>query len=412
MGNNRSKFDSAVKGQSGKNFNRTFDKAAHGEIAKKTPFAYAFNQLTREIRDLTAHGENINDLEPQMRGAFQKFLSDLDLPLAQKNFEALLREKSGDKFKRNDGTVNWYHEFLPILQMLELGQRGRKKGGFDIADLEPYGGLDVLLSTHLRHDSEEDFKSNLAMITEQQSFVDDIFKDGKDRDYAKLDRQALQILINITLISQKRVIQPDGTRGKEDVLQYSSRMVYSEDANPIVFMCKQADICNNFATMLGAPKFDAEKRHNRCNAREDMYGPRYGFADAAMNKWPKFANAINSLDSMMGFMLYPHFRYLESVDLYDKKPSDLPIGIVYRYLPRVTYVNLPKAVHPAHIFLGRMMTSVSPHEEPEKFERLKKFILDVIRPTLMPKKETFPYLTDGQPIMLQSPKPSPIAFKP
>jgi hypothetical protein len=361
---------------------------------KQVPFAYAFDHMIKEIRHLSRGTDSIDQFEPEIRATFTKFLTDLNMPLALKNFEALLQEKSGKKFLRNDGTINWYHELIPLIEMMELARRGRKNGGFDLKDLEPYGGLEVLLCTHLRHDSVEDFiKTNLDMVAQQMTFVNEICE-GKSAAFTEnMHAKALFTMVNIDLMSQKVTELPDGTKVKEDVREYISRLVNSKEANPIVFMCKQADINHNFATLF-APKFTADRRLKRCNEREDMYGPRYGFADLAFRKWPEFAVGMNALDSMMGFMLYPHFRYLESVDLFYKDSSEFPVGIE-RYLRRVMNVHLPAVINPACIFLKRMMSSIDPDAEPEKFERLRHFLQKVIMPPLEPYKERFPFLFEN-----------------
>jgi len=372
---------------------------------KAVPFQYAFDHMIKEIRHLTQHSDDIDSMEPEFRQLFCNFLKSMHMPLAVANFEALLKEKSGAKFKRNDGTVNWYHEFLPILEMLELARRGRKNGGFDLKDLETYGGLEVLISSHLRHDSQEDFfKTDKEMNSHEMDLVDEIQAQAQKFDPVDAIGKTLNILINIDLMSQKKIRQPDGSLIKENVKDYGYRIAHSERANPIAFMGKQGDINHNFATLLGAPKFTAERRAKRCNEREDMYGARYGFADIAVRRWPEFANAINSLDSMMGFMLYPHFRYLESVDRYYKDESDYPVGIE-RYLRRVTSVRLPEAVNPAHIFLKRMMKSVDPVQDPEKYARLQNFMAKVMRPPLEPFKNQFAYFfPDSEPA---APAPQP-----
>lgn len=373
--------------------------------AKRTPFAYAFEQLVKEIKTLTRTDSNIDHFEPEFRAAFRKFLTDLDMPLALKNFDALLAEKSGQKFYRADGTVNWYHEFLPLLEMMELAKRGHKYGGFDLKELDPYGGLEVLICTHLRHDSVEDFTSKEAMIKEQIGFIDEICRDNRAYDKSTANQMANQMVINVDLMSQQWVRQEDGTLKKEDVRIYTHRMVNSEHANPIVFMCKQADINHNFATLFGASKFTPERRAKRCDEREDMYGPRYGFAGKAMEKWKPFASAINALDSMMGFMLYPHFRYLESVDLFYKDSFDYSVG-TERYNRRVVNVQLPEVVNLAHIFLKRINSSVSEQEYPEKFVRLQNFMENIIKPTLLPHKDKFPYLFQNSGMNNDLPQPT------
>jgi hypothetical protein len=368
-----------------------FEKAAVGE--RITPFPVAFDRLVKNIERHTRN-QNIDQAEPQIRQEFLNFLYSQNYYLAAKNFEKLLEEKSGDKFLRNDGTTNWYHEFIPLMAVMYMGRIGNEKGGFDVKDLEPDGGLETAIITHLRHDSIEDqpiYRADPeAFHMELLTSLLAVKLEHPDYDEEKGKAITEQAFINIGLMSQQRVECPEGGTVKESVREYTKRMVASEDANPIVFMLKQADGVHNFATMW-APKFTPEKRLSRCNDREDMYGPRNGYTDAAMERWPRFGKAIKVLDSMMGTMLYTHFRYLESVDRHYKEPDDFPIGIS-RYLSKTMRMGLPEPVNMVHIFVKNLMTSVDKAEEPEKYGRLQTFLENNFRPPFRKHAQKFPYL--------------------
>jgi hypothetical protein len=365
--------------------------------AGKHEFVKAWDPMIKKIGSMTREQPDINRLEPEMRALYIQFLDSLYMKRALKNFELLLAEKSGDKFLRNDGTVNWYHEFIPLLTILEMGRRGKNNGGMNLQDLDAYGGLEVLICTHLRHDSVEDFTVPENLHKEQHD-IGRVLAKNDDALMMMEEAKAHVIIGNIDLMSQKPKIDAhgsimrdhDGKPVKEDVRTYTRRMLVSDAANPAVFMCKQGDICHNLATLFGASKFTDEKRRSRCDKVEDMYGPRYGFADNAAQKWPEFRRAINTLDSLMGFMLYPHFRYLENVDLHYKEPFDSPVGIE-RYIHRVLKINLPEAVNPAHIFLKRLVSSVDPDDH-EKIERLQNYLDKVLLPVLEPHKDRFSYM--------------------
>lgn len=370
----------------------SFGKAAGGE--KATPFALAFDRLSKNI-DRYTRKKNIDEAEPEIRQEFFNFLYSQNYYLAAKNFEKLLEEKSGDKFLRNDGTTNWHHEFVPLMAFMYLTRIGHKEGGLDLADLEEYGGLETAIITHLRHDSIEDqaiYRADPeAFRMELLTSLLAVKEEHPDYDEDKGKAIIEQAFVNISLMSQQRVAGPDGTTIKEPARAYTKRMVASEEANPIVFMLKQADGVHNFATMW-APKFTPEKRLQRCNDREDMYGPRNGYTDVAIQKWPKFQKGIKVLDSMMGTMLYTHFRYLESVDLHYKEPDDFPIGIS-RYLTKTMRMGLHEPVNMVHIFVKNLMTSVDPAEDPEKYGRLQTFLQDNFRPAFPAKHAgKFPYL--------------------
>ncbi len=357
----------------------------------------AYDDLLRDVKFLTNDLDDyhnvlaLNDREEALQASFKNFLHKLEMPLALKNFDALLLEKKNNKFVRNDGSINWFHEFIPLVMVMNLFRLGPKNGGADLRDLDQYGGLECLIVSHLRHDSVEDFTSNDAMIEEQFKFINEIRAINPSYNVGKARETANQSIVNIDLMTQKKEEQADGSFEKEDVVLYTYRMVSSEDANPIVFMLKQADVIHNFATLFGAEKFSPERRLKRCNEREDMYGPRYDFTDAAKEKWKPFRRAINSLDGMMGIMLYPHFRYLQDVDLHYKRPYGIPVGMP-RYMHGALNFKLPEIINPLHIFMKRLAKSVDHTVEPEKYERLQGFMDKVIIPNLEKYPERFQYL--------------------
>ena len=358
-------------------------------------FDAAFDCLCDCLGKAAAKTDNLDKIEPEIRLAFKEFLRAMDMPLALKNFDSLLQEKSGEKFRRNDGTVNWYHEFIPLLMVMSLIRKGHEKNGIDLADIDQHGGLEVLICTHLRHDSVEDHKKSAQLKRELYRMENEIVAQRPNYDRVKLSDQVRRIRGNIGLMTQKIIHNPDGTSTKEDVRNYTARMLNSNQANPIVFILKQADIIVNFATMLGAPKFTPDRRLKRCNEREDMYGPRYGFADLALRRWPRYTPVIKTLDAMMGMMIYPQFRYLESVDLQYKTPSPHPVGI-HRFLNKALGIPFPdQKLNPLHIFLNRMCVSVDPAKEPDKYGRLRQFLDRIIKPSLAARRECFPYLFNG-----------------
>lgn len=362
--------------------------AAAKPVDEKSAFKKHFLHLKDALRALTKNQQDLNEIEPELKGAFKKFLSSMGYELALGNFNILLEEKNGDKKYRNDGTVNWYHEFIPIITLLTLASQGKNDGGFDIEDLKEYGGLEVLISTHLRHDSKEDFKTIDQIRAEQQ----DIIKQAENTKYHDEQCHAIidMIVTNIDLVSQKRKDEQDPKSPKEDVRVYTSRMVNDAQSNPIVFMCKQADIIHNLSTIWGSPKFTPAKKQATCDTREDMYGARYGFTEVAKARWPHFQSAITTLDNIMGFVLYPHFRYLENVDLHYKSWFDAPVGIS-RYVPRALKLSLIEPFNPVHLSLKRMATSVD-IADTGKYDRLQTFMERVIKPGIEKYKSNFPYL--------------------
>lgn len=355
-------------------------------------FDNAYDRLFLELRNICAQAANIDACEPQIRHAFLNFLEEMDCPLAIKNFSALLREKSGDKAKRNDGSIGWYHEFIPILTFMTLARMGRNSGGIDMDSLDSYGGLESAITTHLRHDSIEDHTSLKGFKNQQMAILAEICDENSNYDRNEGLAKIQWILTNTNLMTQKVKKLPDGTKEKENVIEYTARMVDRKKGNPVVFMLKQLDIIHNFSTLLGAEKFTAEKRLKRCNEREDMYGGRHGFSDMAIYQWPEFAKGISVLDCMMASLLFPQFRYLANVDLHYKTPSNQPVGL-YRFLGKALSVPYPdEQLSPIHESFKRMKASVDQNNDPEKYKRLTNFIDKVIKPSLLDYKSSFPYL--------------------
>ena len=400
-----------------------FVKAAKQNPAKKKRgFTHAYDELIKTIETMTRHTGDLNSVEPQLKEAFRTFLKNCNFHLAGKNFEALLAEKSGDNFLRNDGSVGWYHEFIPIMMALSAVRKGQRSNGVDLTDLMPHGGLEVAIASHLRHDSIEDFVTEEALRQQQYAMLEEIRAEGHTEYASSSLLKVDQIVTIIDLMSQKKltdadgnVIYKDGKALKEDVVTYISRLVYSAHANPIAFMMKQADIVHNFATMFGAGKFPPERRAKRCNEKENMYGLRQSFYDDALFKWKPFAKVFGVFDGNMGETLYMHFRYLENVDLFYKdapeafrrEPNNFPVN--HRFLKRALQLDLPEIIHPLHIFLKRMQNSVDPVAEPEKYERFVNLMDTVIKPSLERYKERFPYIFQSQ-ANVPAPASTPIAF--
>lgn len=347
---------------------------ADAERKEILTFNKNYDALVRSIETAVKTEGSLDRAERSIKQSFSLFLKDQGYAFAAKNFEKLLEEKSGPRFLRNDGSVNWFHEFIPIMNVMALVRDNH----MTLKSLKPYGGLETAIASHLRHDSVEDHFDDssdelLAFRQELKDMLHSIITEDPDYDIDRGEAMIEQTIINTRLISQKKFPDKDtGIKVKEDVLDYTERMISSEQANPIVFMLKQADAVHNFAT-LWAPKFTAERRQKRCDEREDMYGARYGFTDAAISQWPAFAKAIKVLDDTMGLMLYTHFRYLESVDKHYKKENPHPVGIA-RYLDGAMTVKLPPPINMTHIFMNNLVHSVDANADPEKHKRLQRFI--------------------------------------
>lgn len=401
------------------NSRSTFQRAASGGTGRKTAWPYSYDALLKIVESLGRKTGDLNTVEPELREAFKKFLIDSRFYLAAKNFDALLEEKSGNHFLRNDGTVSWFHEFIPIMMVLSAVRNGQRNYGVDFKDVDIYGGLEVAIITHLRHDSIEDHINKDQLRQQQYDMLEEIRAEGFDV-YANNTLNKVDLIVdNIDLMSQRPLLDDHGNpvvmNGKivkEDVVTYIARLS-SSLSNPIVFMLKQADIAHNFATMFGAEKFPPERRAKRCNEKENMYGPRQDFYDRAKLAWKPFSKVISTFDGVVGDLLYKHFRYLENVDLFyqdsqyafQRTPNDFPVSS--RFLRDALRLNLPEIINPLHIGHKRMMASVDPTQDPEKFLRLSRFMDYLIKPQLLQKSDRFPYVfqTGGK-----EPRPTPIAF--
>ena len=400
-----------------------FTKAANPRPRRVRGWPHSYDALIKTIDALGQITNDLNSVEPELRAAFEQFLTDSGFHLARKNFKALLAEKSGNKFLRNDNTVGWYHEFIPIMMVLSSVRKGHHRKGVDLKDIESYGGLEVAICTHLRHDSVEDHilsddpqagqNEKLEALRQQQhDFLKELHDEGHGV-YTNTCIPKIKIIVNnIDLMSQRVSYNAEGVRQKEDVIMYIRRLC-SSNSNPIVYILKQADIAHNFATMFGAEKFSPERRAKRCNEKENMYGARQDYYDRPKAIWKPFSNVITNFDGVVGDLLYKHFRYLENVDLFyidsqyafQRDPNDDPVSS--RFLKDALRVDLPEIIHPLHIGHKRMMESVDPVTNPDMLNRLLRFMDYVIKPAIEHRRDRFPYIFSGP--SGHQPAPSPVA---
>jgi len=403
------------------NSRNQFQTAATAKpVKKRGDLRQAYDRFMKEFETMTRGIDDLNEVELPFRLAFLNFLHDCHFPMAVKNFEALLAEKSGNHSFRNDGTVNWYHDVVPIIWDLSTVLKGSRSHGVDLVEYSPHGGLEADICSHLRHDSVEDFITKKELKEQQNRFLKEVIAEGHIEYLEKGPKIVEQTLTNVRLMTQlpqldaqNNIIMNNGKPLKEDVVEYMYRMVDDPDANPVVFKKKQLDVVYNLATMIGAEKFIPERRAKRCNERENMYGARFGFTEIAIAKWKPFSKVIQIFDSNMGELLYKNFRYLENVDefyvnsedAFQRKPYDYPVSS--RFLRKALMLNVPEIIHPLHMFLKRMAKSVDPVAEPEKYERLQNFMEKVIKPSLERYKNHFPYLFK-QAEMPPQPQPAPL----
>lgn len=405
-----------------------FDNAARKPSKRRRDFPHLYDELIDEIKQMTRGIEDLNEVEPQLRQAFKNFLDANGYRFASKNFDALLKESSGDKFYRNDGTVSWYHQFIPTMMVLSMVRKGSHRNGIDIKHIGDYGGMEVMIASHLRHDSIEDHLPEDGMLRAQMyEMLEEIRLQGNTSYDIRGPQMVERSMVNVDLLSQRplkdengKVITKNGKPVKEDVFAYISRLVYSASANPIAFLLKQADIIHNFATMIGAPKFEPARMAKRCNEKENMYGPRQSFFRDALKKWKPFSKVFSILDGNMGEPLYKLFRFLENVELFYKdapeafrrEPNNFPVSD--EFLRNALRLDLPELINPIHIFMKRLQKAVDPQSDPEKYARFDTYMENVILPSLEESKEIFPYMFAKTGEYMQPVKqaePAPVAFR-
>jgi hypothetical protein len=260
----------------------------------------------------------------------------------------------------------------------------------------------VAICTAFRHDSVEDglemeeFKRQLLGMHRQ------IEQEDPSCDSSEMIMNIEKILINVDIMTQKKLLNEDGSfqRDENGKIKKQDVRIYIEGTldNPIVFLLKQKDTGHNFGTMLGAEKFPAERRAQRLNERDRIYGDNYGLKRKATKKWPNFENAIHTMDANLREIISKNFRYLESVDcFYENAPpafrrEGLPMSATEEHVDCALQLDLPKPLHILHIYLDRMIHSVKVSDDPAAYQRLQDHIEYTIKPSLAHRSECFPSL--------------------
>lgn len=339
----------------------------------------SIKNLFRELRAFSIEEVRTPEGDQKVRKLFNDFLSECHFHGAAADFKRLLKIKSGKDEKREDGTYSWQHELIPILYLLKMSTLPKSQGGFNLKDLDKYGGLEVFIRGHLHHDTVEDkgflFRLKMNIFGQlERMMVDDTITYLRNKklpfDIAFEQQQAQLAVQGVNLMTKKifkidadgqPVVREDGKFEKisrfKRTADYIYNMLVADTANPITYMLKLGDRSHNLI-FFGSKKFTADKRKEYCNDCEDMYGGRDGFTDEAMAKWPEFGSAINSLDNVMGAMLYMNFNYLKYVDLaypnkYQEGDNYLPSGF-RRYLHDALRLDIPPAFSVIHINLHEM----------------------------------------------------------
>ncbi len=380
--------------------------------------------------------EDINDpaAEKDLRKKFEVFLSACHFYPTLHDFKNLIKFKSGDNRYRSDGTINWYHEFIPIVNELALIRAGKDAGGVSLDNLEEEGGLGVKISTIINHDRIEDTPtSERHFAKSQRRMVHDLAEPlaaslpyfyTPERKKWDLDN-ARKISRNVWLMTKKVIVLDE--KGKpiltdQGKLQYKelfhdtkaffNNLVVGKQANPTSFTGKQADASINIATLTGSKKHTVQKKKDFCNAYEDLCGSRTANVEDALDKWPTHANAINYWDNTMGFVLYLEFAWLEYVDYaYEGEKNKYQRGDsldhirksgIRKYLDVALSIPKPRFASAIHTALDRKRKQAE--HDPQALECLKRSIY----PALQKHTQYFPEIFDTPTTQLhQQSMPSP-----
>lgn len=306
--------------------------------------AYILEFLHFLDRYQTEDDINNPDAEIAIYNAFYGFLQNCGFYSAQYNFETLLDLKSGDKKYRSDGTINWYHELGPIVHTLSLIRAGRDGGGIDLSDMESEGGLEVDISTKLNHDRIEDTLISREVFAEEQFELATTYLKMVEIHSPIIARHYTPIMMdharlvdrNVWLMTRKvarfdeqgNVIRDATGKPVRDILFRNNRNFFlnmcsggNEDANPVSFTSKQADIATNMSSLTFSEKHTPQKSLEFINSYEDICGARNAVVRKGQEAWPAYANLIRYWDSVMGFCLYLEAGWLEHVDFVEAESN-------------------------------------------------------------------------------------------
>ncbi len=142
-----------------------FALASHFENRHRTISAHIDAFLKSLSHFKTEDDINTHNAEKFIKRKFINFLDACEYRMAKTDFEELLTELSGKNRRRDDGTISWYHQLSPIINILSMIQSGIIK----LSDLDTQGGLEILMRTHLRHDTFEDFGVTFEQFAQRQA---------------------------------------------------------------------------------------------------------------------------------------------------------------------------------------------------------------------------------------------------
>ncbi|MFA7456575.1 MAG: hypothetical protein WCY57_03935, partial [Micavibrio sp.] len=260
------------------------DAAGITPRSERRRFNRAFDNLLAEVGFSTKKQAILPENSDRMKKAFHDFFDEMDWPLAQWNFSALLEEKKGEHAFRADGkTPNWYHEAREILFFLTHVRTGILK----ISDLNPYGGPEVGVATIWRHDSWEDLGQNAhSIFSGMDEHIHEIWgKAGHDDAYYFMLRQkAVMISDNVDLLTRKYprldehgayVRKPTGKYIKDDRFGGDINLYMNQVAkNPLTVMAKYYDGIDGMFTRNNVPVFNDAANRSYNEERRMIYGHR------------------------------------------------------------------------------------------------------------------------------------------
>lgn len=381
----------------------------------------------------TRTSANTPEAEADIQNKFRQFLIGCEFYMAIEDFDDLLEES--DLKPRDDGTTAWHHQFSQILIFLDKIKRGK----ITLVQLDQHGGVETCIRTIMRHDSLEDFGHHPTKFKSlQEAKIERTFDKLVSRGlffshshWRTREYQRLEILMNnLNSISKKIVVlgedgepildEATGKYKRENLfptdIAYIANMLDAPTASPIVFDLKTNDGSHNLGTMLMAPKFDAMKRKDYANKREDIYGGRNAFPERAQHQWPNFAPALKESDDLMGAVLFTNLGYLAMVDQTDAYPNKpkyrdgdeiYPSGL-FKYLPGALSYSGPRAFSPLHNLIDDIQLIAHDNSHPVRAKRARLFLQHSIKPALSTYPNTFPRLFND-PLIGEPSRPQPKA---
>ena len=349
--------------------------------------------------------EQANKSEAAIRVAFEEFLEKGDFLGTRMELDKLLEEIGGPKALREDGTISYFHQLGPIVNILALVECGE----LSLQQLEPYGGIEGMMRGHLRHDSVENYMPYQWYEAQQNEIVSAVTELRSNPARAQYEQcvanGAKKIVASLTkkepMVKDGKLVYEDGKLVKIPLFATTEDYMHAMIPDGLAYALKLGDGGPNIATMLGADKFTPQKRLEYALDRWTMFGAEMGFSDKAMEASPELADTIEFFDKSMGAVLYMAVGYARYVDqlsiagqpVYDGQSRIYESGIGSRYIFGVAHISVPPAFDIIVTKTSRIQKHANdPSVDPAERLRAQNFLNYAIYPALRPYAEYYPTL--------------------